>query len=131
VPTSPPGGLLDPHTIADPYAYLAWAREHEPVVHVDDTPLYLVMTWDLVVDALSRVDDFSSNLNALVYTDDAGRPALFDMTPLGTNIQTLATADPPAHALHRKTVFPQLVERKMATLEEFAADTAERLIARW
>jgi len=129
VPTTPPGGLLDPRTIADPYAYLAWAREHEPVVHVEDTPLYLVTTWDLVVDALSRVDDFSSNLNTLVYTDDGGRPALFDMTPLGANIQTLATADPPAHPLHRKTVFPQLVERKMAALEEFAFATAERLIA--
>ena len=127
--SSPPGRLLDPATIADPYPFLTWARDHEPVLHVEPTPLYLVTTWDLVIDALARVDDFSSNLNALVYTDDDGAPALFDMTPLGTNIQTLATADPPAHALHRKTVFPQLVERKMATLEEYAADSAQRLIA--
>jgi hypothetical protein len=63
---TPPGSLLDPATIADPYPFLAWAREHEPVFHVDETPLYLVTTWDLVVDALTRVDDFSSNLHALV-----------------------------------------------------------------
>ena len=125
---APPGSLLDALTIADPYPFLAWTREHEPVVRVDDTPLHLVTTWDLVVDAVGRIDDFSSNLNALVYTDDAGRPALFDMTPLGTNIQTFATADPPAHALHRQTVFPALLERKMATLEEFATTTARRLI---
>ena len=123
-----PGDLLDPATIADPYPFLAWARHHEPVLHVEDTPLYLVTTWELVIDALTRVDDFSSNLNALVYTDNDGRPALFDMTPLGTNIQTLATADPPAHAMHRRTVFPQLVEKKMATLEGLAALTARRLI---
>jgi cytochrome P450 len=128
-PGNAPGDLLDPATIADPYPFLAWARAHQPVLRIEHTPLYLVTTWDLVVDALTHVDDFSSNLNALVYTDDEGRPALFDMTPLGTNIQTLATADPPTHALHRKTVFPQLVERKMAALEEFAAGTARRLIA--
>jgi cytochrome P450 len=125
---SAPGALLEPATLADPYPFLAWAREHEPVFHVDDTSLYLVTTWDLVVDALTRVDDFSSNLNALVYTDDDCGIALFDMTPLGTNIQTLATADPPAHPLHRRAVFPNLVERKMATLEDFAADAARSLL---
>jgi cytochrome P450 len=125
---SAPGALLEPATLTDPYPFLAWAREHEPVFHVDDTSLYLVTTWDLVVDALTRVDDFSSNLNALVYTDDDGGIALFDMTPLGTNIQTLATADPPAHPLHRRAVFPNLVERKMATLEDFAADAARSLL---
>ena len=30
-----PGALLDPATLADPYPFLAWAREHEPVFHVD------------------------------------------------------------------------------------------------
>ena len=123
-----PGALLDPATLADPYPFLAWAREHEPVFDVDDTSLYLVTTWDLVVDALTRIDDFSSNLDALVYTDDDGGIALFDMTPLGTNIQTLATADPPAHPLHRRAVFPNLVERKMATLEDFAAGAARELL---
>ena len=124
-----PGALLDPATLADPYPFLAWARQHEPVFHVEDTSLYLATTWDLVVDALTRIDDFSSNLDALVYTDDDGRVALFDMTPLGTNIQTLATADPPAHPLHRRAVFPNLVERKMATLEDFAAGAARALLS--
>jgi cytochrome P450 len=124
-----PGALLDPATLADPYPFLAWAREHEPVFHVDDTSLYLVTTWDLVMDALTRIEDFSSNLNALVYTDDDGRPGLFDMTSLGANTQTLATADPPAHPLHRRAVFPNLVERKMATLESFAADAAHQLLS--
>jgi len=124
-----PGALLDPATLADPYPFLQWCREHEPVYRVDGTSLYLVTTWDLVMDALTRIDDFSSNLNALVYTDDEGRPGLFDMTSLGANTQTLATADPPAHPLHRRAVFPNLVERKMAALEPFATDAAHRLLA--
>jgi hypothetical protein len=38
--------------------------------------------------------------------------------PFGdAGIQALATADPPMHALHRETVFPELVAKRMAALE--------------
>jgi len=128
----PPGGLLDPTTIQDPAPFRAWLRAHEPVHRVGHTALHLVTTWDLVVEALGRVDDFSSNLEALLYTGDDGEPALFDMTALGANIQTLATADPPAHTLHRRAVFPSLMERKMREVEGYAravaADLAERAV---
>jgi len=129
----PPGSLLDPSTIQDPTAFRAWLRANAPVYRVPDTPLYLVSTWDLVTEALGRVDDFSSNLNALLYTGDDGRPALFDMTSLGASVQTLATADPPTHTVHRRAVFPSLMERKMRELEGFAravaADLVERAVA--
>ena len=126
----PPGGLLDPATIQDPEPFRAWLREHRPVHRVGDTPLHLVATWDLVTEALGRIDDFSSNLNALLYTADDGSPALFDMTALGANIQTLATADPPAHTLHRRAVFPSLVERRMREVEGNASAVAADLVAR-
>ena len=35
--------------------------------------------------------------------------------------QALASADPPMHALHRSTVFPELVAKRMAELEPFIA----------
>jgi len=127
---APPGDLLDPATIQDPHAYRAWLRTHAPVHRVGDTPLHLVSTWDLVVESLGRIDDFSSNLNALLYTADDGRPALFDMTALGANIQTLATADPPAHTLHRRAVFPSLMERKMREVEGDARAVAADLVER-
>ena len=125
-----PGSLLDPATIQDPTAFRAWLRAHAPVYGVPGTPLYLVSTWDLVTEALGRVDDFSSNLTALLYTADDGRPALFDMTALGANVQTLATADPPGHTLHRRAVFPALVERKMRDVEGFTRRVAAGLVAR-
>ena len=125
----PPGALLDPATIQDPYPFLAWMREHEPVWRVPDTPLALVTTWDLALEVLGRPDDFSSNLNALVYTGENRGPALFDMTVLGTNIQTLATADPPMHTDHRRTVFPSLVEREMAGVAPRAQALAADFLA--
>ncbi|MFA5884125.1 MAG: cytochrome P450 [Acidimicrobiia bacterium] len=125
----PPGGLLHPATIQDPHAFHAWLRAEAPVYRVPGTPLFLVSTWDLVTEALGRVDDFSSNLSALIYTGDDGQPALFDMTALGAAVQTLATADPPTHTQHRRAVFPSLVERKMRDVEGYARTVATGLVA--
>ena len=124
------GGLLDPTTVQDPFPFLAARRAEAPVWTVPGTRLHLVLTRALVVEALGRTDDLSSNLTALLYTADDGGPALFDMTALGANVQTLATADPPAHTTHRRAVFPSLVERRMRELEPLARSTAVGLAER-
>jgi cytochrome P450 family 144 len=119
--------LLDEATIQDPYAFYASLRTHAPVWRVPEAPMYLVSTWDLVTEAVGRVDDLSSNLDLLLYTED-GRPAMFDMRPLGANIRTLATADPPVHGAHRKLVFPDLVAKRMAGLEPTTRTLAASLL---
>ena len=42
--------------------------------------------------------------------------------------QALATADPPMHALHRGTVFPELVAKRMAALEPDVVEIAEECV---
>lgn len=122
--------LLDPATIQDPYDLYRWLLAEAPVWKVPDSTLYLVSSWKRVTEAVARTEDFSSNLDLLLYTGDDGRPAMFDMTHLGANIRTLATADPPVHTAHRKVVFPKLVERQMTALEPTAREIAGRLLDR-
>jgi cytochrome P450 family 144 len=122
--------LLDPATIQDPYELYRWMVAEAPVWNVPATTMYLVASWELVTEAVSRTEELSSNLDALLYTDGDGRPAVFDMTHLGTNISTLATADPPVHTAHRKVVFPNLVERQMTALEPTARQMAGELFDR-
>ena len=43
-------------------------------------------------------------------------------------MQTLATADPPVHTVHRAAVFPELVARRMADLESDIAQLSSGLI---
>ena len=76
-------------------------------------------------EAVGAHEELSSNLEALLYTGDDGRPAVYDMKHLGSNISTLATADPPVHTAHRKVVFPNLVERQMTALEPTARGIRE------
>lgn len=123
--------LVAANAIRDPYPTFAQLRENDPVWRVPGTSAFFVSSWQFVFESLGREADFSSHLESLLYTGPDGRPAIFDMRSLGQSIQTLATADPPEHARHRKAVFPHMVESRMsADMEPVAqAVTAELLDA--
>ena len=72
------------------------------------------------------MEDFSSKLNCLIYRDDEGLPRRFSFGDAA--VQALATVDPPMHALHRSTVFPELVAKRMATLAPDIVDVAEACV---
>ena len=97
--------LLDPETIADPYSWYRLLQDQAPVWQVPGTQIFVVSSFALVAEATARVDDFSSNMQALLYRGEDGRPERLSFGDVG--VQTLATADPPDHTLHRTTVFPR------------------------
>jgi cytochrome P450 len=118
--------LLDPTIIENPVSFYRQLREHAPVWRVPGTDIVTVASFDAVADTVARVEDFSSNLEALLYRDDSGIPARIEFH--GAGIQTLATADPPVHPVHRGAVFPELVAKRMRLLEPSVDDlAAERL----
>jgi len=120
--------LLDPKVIDDPYPFYRELHAHAPVWEIPGTGLFTVATFRLVAEAAGRVEDFSSNLRCLLYRDAAGAPCRLSFGDAGA--QALATADPPAHALHRSTVFPELVAKRMATLEPDIAGLASVCVTR-
>ncbi|OBI10452.1 cytochrome P450, partial [Mycobacterium scrofulaceum] len=102
-------------------------RATAPVHRIADSDFYAVCGWDAVIEAVSRVEDFSSNLTAtMIFREDRSIAAL-PMMEAGSPSHALATADDPAHALHRKILLPHLSARRVRIIEEFAAETAERL----
>ena len=88
---------------------------------------YAVCGWDAVMEAVNRVEDFSSNLTATMVYHDDGTVTPFDMGPLGGPKHALATADDPVHDAHRKMLLPHLSARRIRIIEEFAEDTSRRL----
>jgi len=107
--------LLHPDVLEEPYDFYRTLRTHAPVWAVPGTEVVTVATFDLISEAVGRPEDFSSNILSLLYRDDDGLPARLDFG--GTAPPTLATADPPLHTTHRRAVFPELVARRMLTLE--------------
>ena len=108
--------VIDPEVWADPYPFFERLRREHPVWLVPGLDLAFVTTYDLIVDALRRIDDFSNHLDVLVATGDDGSPILFRTDEFGEGTTTLATADPPEHTIHRSVVFPELVARRMEAM---------------
>ncbi len=120
--------LLDPAVLDDPYPFYGQLREHAPVWEASGTGVFTVSTFELLVEASARVEDFSSNMKCLLYRDDAGLPGRFTFGDAGG--QALATADPPLHEIHRRAVFPELVTKRMEALDPEIGELADRLVTR-
>lgn len=113
--------------IQDPYPLYDRMRAEAPVHRIGDSVFYAVCGWDAVLEAVDRVDDFSSNLTATMVFHDDGTVTPLDMGPPGAPMHTLATADDPIHAMHRKILLPHLSAKRVRIIEEFAAQTADLL----
>jgi len=119
--------LLDREVLDDPYAFYRRLQREAPVWQVPGTEVFVATTFDTVADATARVADFSSNMRCLLYRDDAGLPARLAFGG-EDGVETLATADPPIHTVHRSVVFPELMAKRMASLEPEIAEIADLCI---
>lgn len=114
-------------SLQDPYPLYERMRAAGPVHRIGNSEFYAVCSWDAVNDANDRPQDFSSNLTATISYTGVGTIRAFQMDPVGGPTHVLATADDPAHAVHRKLVTRHLAAKRIRALEEFIAETANRL----
>ena len=122
-----PSQFFGAEALQDPYPLFDRMRAQAPVHRIGNSEFYAVCGWDAVLEAVDRVEDFSSNLTATMVYHDDGSITPFDMGPPGGPAHALATADDPAHAMHRKILLPHLSAKRVRVIEEFAAQTTDRL----
>lgn len=119
--------LFDDACIQDPYPLYERMLAHAPVHPIGDSGFYAVCGWDAVIEAVARVQDFSSNLTGTMLYQPDGTVATFPMPGLEDPTHVLATADDPAHAAHRKMLVPQLAAKRIRALEPFISETMDQL----
>lgn len=119
--------FFDRDVMQDPYPLYDRMRAEAPVHRIGDSVFYAVCGWDSVQEAVDRVEDFSSNLTATMVYHEDGTVTSLDMGQPGAPMHTLATADDPVHAMHRKILLPHLSAKRVRVIEEFAVQTADRL----
>jgi cytochrome P450 family 144 len=122
-----PTQFFSPDALQDPYPLYDRMRAEAPVHRIGESAFYVVCGWDALLEAVERVEDFSSNLTATMVYHDDGTVTPFDMGPPGDPSHALATADDPVHAMHRRILLPHLSAKRVRIIEEFAANTADRL----
>jgi cytochrome P450 len=113
--------------VQDPYPLYDRLRAEAPVHRVGDSGFYVVCTWEAINDVINHPQDFSSNLTATMTFTAEGTVVPFEMDGLGGPTQILATADDPAHAMHRKMLVPQLAAKRIRAMETFIVDAVDRL----
>jgi cytochrome P450 len=113
--------------LQDPYPLYDRLRAEGPVHRIGESGFHLVCDWATITDAINRPEDFSSNLTATMTFTADGTVVPFEMDRLGGPTQVLATADGPAHAVHRKMLVHQLAAKRIRGMEAFATDTFDRL----
>ncbi len=121
--------LFDDDNVQDPHALYARMHSLGSVHRIGDSEFFAVSGWNAVQDVIARSEDFSSNLTATMTYQD-GTIAAFPMGELGGPTQVLATADEPAHGLHRKLILPRLAAKRMRALEPFIMDTIDEIWCR-
>jgi cytochrome P450 len=119
--------LFDDEFIQDPYPLYRRMLAAGPVHPIGESGFHAVCGWDAINDAIARPEDFSSNLTASMTYQPGGTVGAFEMAGLGDAMHVLSTADDPAHAVHRKTLLPQLAAKRMRAAEPFIAATADQL----
>src|ERR1700740_2396132 len=113
--------------LQDPYPLYDRMRAAAPVHRIGDSVFYVICGCDAVLEAVERVEDFSSTLPATMVSHAGATVNPFYMGPPGDPSHALATADDPVHAIHRKILLPHLSAKRIRVIEEFAANTAHRL----
>lgn len=102
--------------LTDPYPLYDTLRA-TPVQRIAGSEFHVVSSWDAVIEATARTEDFSSNLTATMVYHQDGTVSPFRMEGVGGASHVLATADEPAHAVHRKPVLRKLAAKRLLTLE--------------
>jgi cytochrome P450 len=119
--------FFDVDALRDPYPLYDRLRAEGPVHRIGESGFYAVCSWEAINNAIDRPADFSSNLTATMTFTAEGTVVPFEMDGLGGPTQVLATADDPAHAVHRKMLVHQLAAKRIRAMEPFIANTFDRL----
>lgn len=131
--SSNPNELFEPDTIANPQPFHARLRAETPIARVAETGVHLVASWDLVEQALAREADFSANLTGVLMRTASGDPSIFPLPDrFGEDpAHMIATADEPAHSVHRAIVQPRFAGTFVSLLEEPVRRWAREAIREW
>lgn len=125
-----PDEVFSAEAIASPTEMYARLRRTAPLARIGDTGIHLVTSWALVEEALGREADFSANLTGVLIRGAGEEPTCFEFPETG-GAAVIATADEPAHSVHRQLSQPRLTSRRISNLEPALRRWSDEALDSW
>ena len=125
-----PDEILEPAAIESPQRLYSRLRAQRPLSRIGESGVHFVATWALIEEVLGREDDFSANLTGVLFRGQNGEPAAFELPSTGAT-DVIATADEPAHSVHRALSKPRLQSVRIQALEDRMRAWTRRAIDPW
>ncbi len=120
---------FSPETLADPHDYNRRLRAEAPVYREPNTGLFLVSSYDAVVEAVQDWETFS---NRFAQAMGSGREPPAEVQEAAADgyrvVDTMLTADPPEQRRFRKLVNRAFIPRRVATFEPHVEALSHELI---
>jgi cytochrome P450 len=124
--------FLSSDVIEDPFKANAIARRDAPVYQLPGTSIYMVSTFDLIAEACANPvalsNDFSMLLEGHARSDAEIQAVIGNGWP---QMNTLLTADPPAHTRYRKLVNLAFSPLRVNKIESHIERIVDELIDRF
>jgi cytochrome P450 len=125
----PPIDFFSAEVLADPFAAYQQALATSPVYEVPGSGVTLVLSYALVAEATTRVDDFSNDFSAILSGVRSSDPDVAAVLEKGwPQRDTLLTADPPDHTRFRKLVNLAFSMKRVDALDAHIRSIATSLI---
>ncbi len=116
--------LFEPATLVDPFEFYEEQRAKSPVFLDEATGTYVVLDYDLISEAVGRLDDFSNQFDVRLSggADEAQLEKDEELQAIVDQgwpaVSTLLTADQPRHTSFRKLVNSAFAMPKVNKLED-------------
>lgn len=126
--------LFEPTTLVDPFDFYEEQRSKSPVFLDKATGTYVVLDYDLITEAVGRLDDFSNQFDVRLSggQDESEIEKDEEMQAIVSQgwpaVSTLLTADQPRHTSFRKLVNSAFAMPKVNKLEDSIRAMANQLI---
>ncbi|MEH6590500.1 MAG: cytochrome P450 [Halioglobus sp.] len=119
--------ILSIEAIEHPQRLYARLRTQTPLARIGDSGFHTVANWSLIEEVLGREQDFSANLTGVLYRGAQGQPQSFEL-PSGSATNVIATADDPAHAVHRSILQPRFLATHIKAMEPLLRQWASAVL---
>jgi cytochrome P450 len=121
--------FLQPQILSNPFGFFPEALDLHPVIKIPGQDMYVVFSRELVAEVLDRPDDFSNNFAAFLEGRQAEDSDIKAVMSQGYPfVDTLLTADPPAHAHYRRLVNLAFSGPRVNAMEATIRAIAARLL---